>query len=88
MNPQPSRAFVFPLITQTRRNGISQTKRHEVHAASLLPVRETISRMPNSGIRIEELQFRHVTAVLEKNLSANNSESRKEQGAAVSGPPE
>ena len=59
MKPQPNRAFSFPLIAQIFGNSISETKGDEIYSAFLLPMRQSILRMLDFRLRVEELKFVH-----------------------------
>jgi len=59
MKAQPGITFAFPSREQMGRHSVGESECDEVNCAGLLPVRETILRVPNITIRIEEAQLAH-----------------------------
>jgi len=55
MGSEPRFSVVLPLIAQMYRNRVSKSECDEVNSPLLLPMRQMVFRMPNVGIRIEEL---------------------------------
>src|SRR5713101_2385906 len=59
MQTQPGFTLRFPLIAQTLRDRIGQSKCDEINCALLLPMRQAIHRETNLAIWVEEAKCAH-----------------------------
>src|SRR4051812_19367038 len=85
MQTEPRFTFVLPSTKQLGRHRIRETKRNEINCAFLLPMRQTISRVLDFGVWIEEAQLVHLG---ENGLMlCQSSRVVKPQGTAVYKPP-